>query len=220
MTEVDLLSKLPATKRKVSARAAAKTLAVVAEAKKFGEMYFDGPRDYGYGGYRYDGRWVPVAQDIVTYFDLRPGMRVLDVGAAKGFLVRDLMQVCPGLEAFGLDISSYGIRNCHEDVVGRMHVGDARSLPFPDDSFDCVLSINTLHNLERAEILTALGEINRVVRHSTQCYVVVDAYRNAAQRALFEEWVLTALHYDTPAGWLALLEEAGYAGDWFWTILE
>ena len=46
------------------------------------------PRKYGYGGYRYDGRWVPVAEDMVKHFDLKPGDRVLDVGCAKGFWSR------------------------------------------------------------------------------------------------------------------------------------
>ena len=49
-----------------------------------------------------------------------------------GVCVNDLIQTCPGEEAFGVDVSAYGVRNCHPDIVGRMHAGDARSLPFPD----------------------------------------------------------------------------------------
>jgi hypothetical protein len=41
-------------------------------------------RDTGYGGYRYDGRWLPIAEDMIAHFGLRPGDRVLDVGAGKG----------------------------------------------------------------------------------------------------------------------------------------
>ena len=75
MAEVDLLRALPKTKRNIQKRKDAKDPAVVAISKQYGEMYFDGPRDYGYGGYRYDGRWVPVARDIVAHFGLKPGMR-------------------------------------------------------------------------------------------------------------------------------------------------
>ena len=39
-------------------------------------------------------------------------MRVLDVGCAKGFLVKDFMIAEPGLEAFGLDISRYALMHC------------------------------------------------------------------------------------------------------------
>ena len=139
MAEVNLLARLPKTKRNIQKRAEAKDPAVIAMAKQYGEMYFDGPREYGYGGYRYDGRWIPVAEDIVKHFDLKPGDRVLDVGCAKGFLVKDLMQVCPGLEVFGLDVSLYALMHCEPEVIGRLHLGTAEQLPFPDKSFDCVL---------------------------------------------------------------------------------
>ena len=36
--------------------------------------YWDGERQYGYGGYHYDGRWLPVAQKLLTHFDLKPGV--------------------------------------------------------------------------------------------------------------------------------------------------
>src|SRR5438067_5048697 len=117
MAELDLLRALPKTARNIQKRKEAKDPAVVAISKQYGEMYFDGPREYGYGGYRYDGRWVAIAEDMIAHFGLRPGMRVLDVGCAKGFLVKDFMKVCPGLEAFGLDISEYAMLHCEPEVV-------------------------------------------------------------------------------------------------------
>lgn len=215
--EINLLTGLPQTKRNVAARLTAKTPENVATARLFGHAYFDGARDTGYGGYRYDGRWVPVAKDIVRHFGLKPGDRVLDVGCAKGFLVKDLMAICPGLEVFGLDISEYALMHCEPEVVGRLHLGSAKSLPFPDNSFDAVLSINTLHNLERGDVLKALGEIQRL--SGGRAYVVVDSFFNEEQRALFESWVLTAKFYDYPDVWRRVFEEAGYAGDYYWTIV-
>jgi SAM-dependent methyltransferase len=147
--EINLLSKLPRGKRNVNARAEAKTDEIIAISRQYGELYFDGPRKYGYGGYRYDGRWIPVAEDMVKHFDLKPGDRVLDVGCGKGFLVKDLIKVCPGLEAFGLDISEYALMHCEPEVVGRLHLGNAVKLPFPDKSFKAVISLNTVHNLDR-----------------------------------------------------------------------
>jgi ubiquinone/menaquinone biosynthesis C-methylase UbiE len=218
MAEIDLLRALPKPKRNVQKRKDAKDPAVIAAAREYGENYFDGPREYGYGGYRYDGRWIPVSHDIVAHFNLRPGMRVLDVGCAKGFLVKDLMKVCPGLEVFGLDISYYALMHCELEVVGRLHLGTVERLPFPDRSFDCVLSINTVHDLPRSCALKALQEIERV--SGGRAFVQVDSFYTREQKEIFESWVLTAQYYDFPEGWKKLFREASYSGDYFWTIIE
>jgi ubiquinone/menaquinone biosynthesis C-methylase UbiE len=218
MREINLLAKLPRGKRNVCARAEAKSDEIIAISRQYGELYFDGPRTYGYGGYRYDGRWIPVAEDMVEHFNLKPGDRILDVGCAKGFLVKDLLKVCPGLEAFGLDISEYALKKCEPEVVGRLHLGNATKLPFPDNSFQAVISLNTVHNLERFELITALSEIERLA--PSRGFVQVDSYRTPQQKAVFEEWVLTAKFHDYPDGWVKLFQEAGYTGDYYWTIIE
>lgn len=215
--QVELLAALPKPRRNVEGRQAAKTPELIALSRQYGEAYFDGPRAVGYGGYRYDGRWLPVARAIVAHFGLQPGDRVLDVGCAKGFLVKDLMTVCPGLEAFGLDISDYAITRCPPELVGRLHLGSADRLPFPDGSFAAVLAINTVHNLPRPRLIQALREIERLA--PGRGFVQVDAYHTEEQRQRFLDWVLTAEFHDFPAGWLAVFDEAGYTGDYDWTIV-
>lgn len=218
MAEVDLLRALPRTKRDIRKRLEAKNPEIVRVAREFGAAYFDGSRECGYGGYRYDGRWIPVARDIVAHFGLKPGMRVLDVGCAKGFLVKDLMAVLPGLEAFGLDVSEYALMNCEPATTGRLHLGTASRLPFPDRSFDCVLSLNTIHNFDRAEAVRAMSEIQRV--SGGRAFVQVDSYHTPEQKEIFESWVLTAKFHEYPEAWLKLFAESGYTGDWFWTIID
>ena len=217
MAEVNLLQTLPKTIRNVDRRVAEKEENRAA-ALKYGWEYFDGPREQGYGGYVYDGRWVPVARRMIDHFGLAPGDRVLDVGCAKGFLMGDLMAECPGLEVYGLDISLYALTNCHPDVGGRLVRGTAEKLPFADNSFSVVLAVNTIHNLEREGCVAALGEIQRLATKGG--FVQVDAYRNEAEKSVFEDWMLTAKTYLEPAVWEALFREAGYTGDYYWTILE
>lgn len=218
MAEVNLLGRLPkGGKRNIQERNRGDRDQVVAIAREFGAQYFDGLRDYGYGGYRYDGRWIPVAEDIVKHFNLKPGDRVLDVGCAKGFLVKDLMTVS-GIEAFGLDVSHYALLHCEPETIGRLHLGSAVDLPFPDNSFKAVISLNTLHNLERADCVRALREIQRV--SGGRSFVQVESYRTPEQKAICEVWALTIQFHDYPKGWIKLFNEAGYTGDYFWTIIE
>jgi ubiquinone/menaquinone biosynthesis C-methylase UbiE len=140
------------------------------------------------------------------------------VGCGKGFLVKDLIKVCPGLDVYGLDISAYAIANGEPEVAGRLQVGNAMNLPFPDKSFDAVIAINTVHNLDRAGCVQALREIERVSRGRS--YIQVDAYRTPQERKIFEDWMLTARTYGMPEDWRQILNEAGYRGDYYWTILE
>lgn len=217
--EFNLLNTMPKLVRDIGMRRVNKEVNR-AVSMKFGREYFDGPREQGYGGYVYDGRWKPVAEKAIERYELNANSRVLDVGCAKGFFLHDLMQICPGIEAFGLDVSEYAALTCHPDVVGRIHLGDALCLPFPDDSFDAVFSINTIHNLDRKGCIKALKEINRVSRNPKRCFVQVDAYRSAEEKHIFEDWMLTAKTYCRPEDWQELFAEAGYVGDCYWTILE
>jgi ubiquinone/menaquinone biosynthesis C-methylase UbiE len=219
MPEINLLEKLPrGKKRDVNARATAKNDEVIRISREYGFHYFDGPREYGYGGYRYDGRWVPIAEDMIRHFDLKPGDRVLDVGCAKGFLVKDFMKACPGIEAFGIDVSRYALMNCESEVIGRLHLGNATELPFPDNSFKAAVAINSIHNLDRDQCIVALKELQRV--SGGRAYVQVDSYRTPEERQMFLDWVLTAHYHEYPDGWIRTFNEAGYTGDYYWTIVQ
>lgn len=219
MAEINLLRRYPAARRNVQKRFQAKTEDHVRISREYGFDYFDGSREYGYGGYRYDGRWLPIAEDLIAHWGLKPGMRVLDIGCAKGFLVKDLMKACLNLDAFGLDISEYALMHCESEVVGRLHLGNALKLPFPDKSFDAIVCINAIHNLDRAQCINAIGEIERVVRDG-KAYIQVDSYRTPEERELFLDWVLTANTHDYPDGWKKIFAEAGYTGDYYWTFIN
>ena len=216
MVEINLLRSLPKGKRNVKMRSTAKTDEHIRISRQYGQMYFDGPREYGYGGYEYDGRWIPVAKDIVKHFNLSKGDKVLDVGCGKGFLVKDLLGL--DINAYGVDISKYAIKHCEKEVVERLTIGSADNLEFEDNSFDAVISINTIHNLPRAKCLKAVQEIERLA--PGKGFIQVDSYRNKKQKEIFESWVLTAKYYGYPEEWKELYNAAGYTGFYYWTIIE
>jgi len=216
MVEINLLRSLPKGKRNVKMRSTAKTDEHIRISRQYGQMYFDGPREYGYGGYEYDGRWIPVAKDIVKHFNLSKGDKVLDVGCGKGFLVKDLLGL--DINAYGVDISKYAIKHCEKEVVERLTIGSANNLEFEDNSFDAVISINTIHSLPRAKCLKAVQEIERLA--PGKGFIQVDSYRNKKQKEIFESWVLTAKYYGYPEEWKELYNAAGYTGFYYWTIIE
>jgi len=217
MPMLNLLQSAPKAVRDIDARRVNKE-ANRAAALKFGVEYFDGTREQGYGGYKYDGRWVDVARRIIDHWDLKPGDRILDIGCGKGFLVKDLSDMMPELDVVGIDISDYALENAHPDAASRLSKASCDDLPFEDDSFRLALAFNTIHNLKPDGCLKALKEMQRVAPRGG--FVQVDAYRSEDERQIFEDWMLTAQTYLKPDGWKEMFEQAGYTGDYYWTILE
>lgn len=216
MPEINLLCDLPKAKRNIQARNAAQELQREV-ALQFGREYFDGDRTQGYGGYRYDGRWIPVAKRFVEQWGLKPGDRVLDIGCAKGFLVKDLMTVCPGLDVRGIDISRYAIENSEPEIRDRLVVGDARELPFKTGEFKAAICINTVHNFAEAECKQAIKEILRVSTHHS--YIQVDSYHTPEEREIFVSWQLTCKSHMYPREWEKLFASVGYDRDYYWTVI-
>jgi ubiquinone/menaquinone biosynthesis C-methylase UbiE len=220
MQEVDFLAKYQkATRRDYVGRVVEHDKAECAVvAKQWGADYWDGPRQYGYGGYTYDGRWLPIAQDIARHYNLKAGDRVLDVGCGKAFLLFELTRAVPGLEVAGLDISKYGIENAKEEVRPFLKLGNCVELPFDDNSFDFVFSINTFHNLEAFDLRRAVQEVQRVGRDRK--WICVESFRNEREKANLLYWQLTCMSFHTPQAWVWLYEQFGYTGDYGFIYFE
>jgi len=215
--EIDLLRNYPKAPRNLEERDEGKSEEVRAIARQFGREYFDGDRQSGYGGFHYNPKyWQPVIPDFVDHFGVTSQSSVLDVGCAKGFMLSDFTTLVPGITVSGIDISPYAIEHSLENVRPFLQVADAVSLPFEDDSFDFVFSINTVHNLNRSECGQALREIERVARLGS--FVTLDAYRNEDEKKRMFQWNLTGLTIMSVSDWEVFFDEIGYTGDYFWFI--
>lgn len=185
-----------------------------AEATKdFGYTYFDEPdRRYNYGGYYYQpGRWDNVINKMKDHYGIKPGDRILDVGCAKGFMLHDFTKLIPGVEVSGIDISQYAKDNAKEEVKDNIVVGNAKKLPFEDDSFDLVISLNTLHNMPCYEMLSALKEIERVGKKHK--YIVVESWRNEEEKVNLLYWQVTCRCFFAVDEWDWWFQQANYTGD-------
>lgn len=220
MAEIDFLSDLHTrTKRDYLARVTSFNKADATRvARQFGHDYWDGERHYGYGGYKYDGRWRVVADRLIQHYNLKPGDKVLDVGCGKGFLLYDLKQAMPELEIAGLDISSYAIDKADPSIAGNLTRGTAAKLPYEDDSFDLVISITTLHNLHCYNLDKALREMQRVSKKHK--YLCVESYRTDQEKVNLLYWQLTCECFFTPQEWQWWFTNTGYDGDYSFIYFE
>jgi len=214
-TEIDLLKNYPKTQRNTKERSNKKTAQDISIARKFDEEYFDGNRKFGYGGYYYNKKyWEKTVIDFINYYKLDNQSSILDVGCAKGFMLFEIKQALPGIEIKGVDISQYAINNSKKEVRKYLQIGNASKLDFDDSRFDLVISLVTIHNLNREDCAMSLREIERVSKKNS--FITVDAYSNIEEKKLMEEWNLTALTVMHTDEWKSFFFENNYNGDYFW----
>lgn len=220
MAYIDFVSGLHrATKRDYIGRVISDDKAECAMiAKQYGYDYWDGDRKYGYGGYRYDGRWKSVAEKMAEHYGLKPGQRILDVGCGMAHLLYEFTQVVPRIEVKGIDISEYALKHAKEEIRDSIQYGKAQEIPFEDNAFDLVISLTTLHNLKVFDLKKAVQEIERVSKGNA--YIMVESFRNDREEVNMLYWQLTCASYYSIEEWEWLYKEWGYTGDYSFIFFE
>lgn len=216
MPEFDLMKRYPRTERKdlisKRTRVSAKDRKI---AQKFGKEYFDGPRHLGMGGYKYDPKFfTPVVEDMVERYHLNVNSRVLDVGCGKGFMLHDLRLAVRGINICGIDISDYCLENSMDTVRPFLKKGSCDNLPYPDKSFDCVISIATIHNLYQRGVQRSIEEMIRVVKNPKNCFIKVNGYRTMDEKYQLNAWNLVAKTILPVCAWETMFNTLGYKGDY------
>lgn len=187
-------------------------------ARLYGKDYWDGDRRYGYGGYKYDGRWEAAAKKLIETYNLSQNANILDVGCGKGYLLYEFKQLLPNLRVTGLDISQYALENAKHEIRKLLSIHKAQDkYPFKDKEFDLVVSLTTLHNLDILGLEPALKEIERVGKNK---YITMESYRNDKELFNLQCWALTCEAFFTPEEWLKLFKDSGYTGDYEFIYFE
>jgi arsenite methyltransferase len=132
------------------------------------------------GSYLYTTRRGKFAvwSELLNQLQLRGDERVLDLGCGRGAVLILAAKHLPRGKAVGIDLWSASDQSGNrleaaqhnveiEGVAERveLHTGDMRELPFPDQSFDVVLSSLAIHNIRgRADRQRAIDEAVRVLK--------------------------------------------------------
>ena len=136
----------------------------------------------GWGTHVYDRTMVPLARRLyqrviedIASLELVEG-KVLDVGTGPGTLVRGIARRFPELEVYGVDLSEEMIRLAREHASAeqlgeRVHfaVSDVADLPYPDHSFDLVVSTISMHHWH--DLVGPLCDLHRVLRPGGRLWI-------------------------------------------------
>lgn len=213
--EINLLKNYPRAKRNLKKRKINKSKKIINIARKFGKDFFDGDRKFGYGGLTYNKiYWRKVTKDMISYYGLKNNCSILDIGCAKGYMLYDFKRYLKKVKIRGIDISKYAIKNSKKEVKKYLSLGNAKKLRFKDNSFDLVIAINTIHNLNKKECGQAIREIQRVSRKNS--FIVLDAYKNDNEKKKMLAWNLTGKTIMHKKKWINFFKKNNYSGDYYW----
>ena len=212
--EVNFLNYLPGKKKPIKERFTVLQKDRI-KSWRLDKHYFDGSRKQGYGGYHYDGRWKKVAQSMIKHYSLNQNAKILDIGCAKGYLLKEFKDILKKSTNIGVDISGYAADNSHKKVRNSIAVANSVELPFENNYFDLTISINTLHNiLDLKSLEKSFREIKRVSKK--HMFISIGTYENEKEKKILDNWAVVATTYMHKKNWLKFFKKVKYNGDYSW----
>ncbi len=182
-------------------------------AWELGKEYYDGNRLNGYGGFKYDGRWLKLLPKIIKRYKLSSKSKVLDLGCKKGFLLKDLNILLPGIKSYGIENHPYAIKNA-VNCKSKLILSDYTKLPFKNKSLDFVIAFNSLYMQNLGDVIKSLKEIERVSKKS---YIVLASGENDEERNKFYKWTLIGTSILLKKEWKTLFKKIKFKGDYYFS---
>jgi len=212
MREFDALTGYPEPKQPRVVHPNIRTIHNRIIASYRGEEFYDGDRNNGYGGFRYDGRWAPVAKNILEQYSLGGQSEILQIGSDKGFLLHEFLQICPDMKVRGTEVSEYAIECTMPSVKPYVEQAPFTKLPFADEEFDFIIAIGPVYSLNLPDAIKCLKEIQRVGKGKS--FITLGAYETEEDFRLFRYWTLLGSTVLSKGDWIEVLNHVGYTGDY------
>ncbi len=194
-------------------------LSVKDDYTKFDYRYFDDPTSLtGFRGFYETGNKAEGRRDFMREAMMIASIpkveTVLDVGCAKGFLVRDLRK--SGIHAYGIDVSEYALSDANPEIkpyLQCMRVQDLR----PGERYDIVHVNGVFVYLEISEIVQVL----KILFQITKLGVIIIEPTREQILEWYERGDVSALdplrkQEISQEDWDALIEKTGFHKNSFW----
>lgn len=212
MREFDALKGYPGPKEPRLVHPKIRTIQNRIVASYRGKEFYDGDRNNGYGGLRYDGRWMPIAKNMAKEYSLNDQSAILQIGSDKGFLLHEFLQLYPAAKVRGTEISDYAIDSTMLSVKPFVRMAAFTELPFADGEFDFVVAVGPVYSLNLPDAIKCLKEIQRVGKGKS--FITLGAYETEEDFRLFRYWTLLGCTILSKQDWIAVLDHVGYTGDY------
>lgn len=211
MREFDLLNNYPVIKKRYVSKNS-RTIKNRIVASYRGKKFYDGKREDGYGGFKYDSRWKAVAKKIFDVYRLKDNAKILQIGCDKGFLLQDIKEIFPKAKVRGIEVSDYAIQSADKKIKKFIKKGLFYDLPFKKNEFDFVIAIGPVYSLNLADAIKCLEEIKRVGKDKS--FITLGSYESERDFRLFRYWTLLGSTILKKKEWIEVLKHTKYNGDY------
>ena len=216
MKEYNLLSDYSQTKVKRFVGKGIRSIEHRIIASERGNLFFDGDRNFGYGGLKYDGRWSGVAKKIIKKFDLKDNSKILQLASEKGFLIHEIKKINPKINVSGFETSKYAVSKTIKPVKKLIKKFTSFSdLNLIHSKFDCIIALGVVYIHTLSDAIHLLKNIQRLSKGKS--FITLASYETEKDYWLFKDWtVLGSLLYKKEE-WKKIMKYAGYKGYYSFT---
>ena len=184
-------------------------------ASDFDKEFYDGDRIRGYGGFKYDGRWKIFLKKIIKRYKLTSKSKVLDLGTKKGFFVKDLSELVPGIKVLGVEDHMYPLRTAMPEIKKKIrYVNAYYNLNYKKNYFDFVHAHNSIYRYSLKDFVKIIKKISYI---SKKAHITIPAYTTEEERGKFFDWALSGGIILKEKEWLQMFKYLGYKGDYYFT---
>tara|TARA_B110000008_G_scaffold278891_1_gene324014 strand:- start:1765 stop:2430 length:666 start_codon:yes stop_codon:yes gene_type:complete len=183
---------------------------------KFNEDYYKDGISKGVSCYE-NYRWIPeltypMAHAFCNFLQIRKNSNILEFGCAHGFLVKCLKDF--GVNAYGVDISSYAINNCPTDISNSLAVINGNNINnaikktnFKKKKFDWVISKDVFEHITPTDLNILLKKISKITK---QLFVIVPLGDNNKYRIKQYHLDKTHIVIKNEKWWINLFAKNGF----------
>ncbi len=164
-------------------------------------------------------RWIPeltypMAHAFFNFLNLKKKSNVLEFGCAHGFLIKCLIDY--GVNAYGVDISDYAIKNCHNDINKRLALiknnnltNSLKKLNFKK-KFDWIISKDVFEHIPINHLKTLLNQMSKI---SKKLFVIVPLGEKSRYRIKQYHLDKTHIVIKNEKWWINLFEDNGFSSE-------
>jgi ubiquinone/menaquinone biosynthesis C-methylase UbiE len=167
-------------------------------------------------GEEMEGHHISITQQTLAMMALQPGERVLDLGCGAGWASRLLAKAVSGGEkpgqVIGLDVSDEMIRRArassteYDNLI--FAVGSAQQIPWEENFFDKVLSVESFYYYGDQE--GALAELFRVMAPQGELFILINLYKDNPYSLRWVEELKVPVQVRSEQEYIDLLKEHAY----------